>query len=385
MNARLRTWRDAFDTWFDARGELRGVSLFRVCAGPLVAAHLWPFYRAALHGEYYRTSFYVPWFAHYPEPSLPVYTALLTLGMLAAAALSCGIYARVASWLCAGVVAYNFFLSETFFHHNRAFLLTFLGGLCLLPGDDSLALYPRHRDAQATHALWPLWLWRVLACTPYLASSTSKLLDPDWFGGVVTWDRVVRHRHLAEHIVPSAVIDIVASPELHFWLAKLVIAQELAVGIGLWFGRTRYLAVWLALVFHGLIQATAQIQVFSALGIAGLLIWTTPVTRDRTLALRLDLAAGRRFATCVRALDWLARFEIVRTEVGSTVALRERNGSVFTGKQAVWRVLARLPLTAGVGLPAIGFDLARRTITDRDETPHDETPADSYLDHHPTS
>ncbi|MEY4578832.1 MAG: hypothetical protein RL701_3535, partial [Pseudomonadota bacterium] len=206
-------------------------------------------------------------------------------------------------------------------------------------------------------------LWRALACVPYLASSTSKLLDPDWFGGVVTWDRVVRHRHLAEHIVPNALLAIVTSPELHIWLAKLVIAQELAIGVGLWFGRTRYLAVWLALIFHGLIQATAQIQVFSALGIAGLAIWTTPVTRDRQLRLRLDLATGKRLAAWVQALDWLARFEIVSVAAGPAITLHERDGRTCTGKRAVWRVLARLPLTAFVGLPAIGFDLYHRGLT----------------------
>lgn len=353
-------------TWLDARGEMRAVSLFRIVAGPLVVLHLWPFLSDAYRGHYYRDSFYVPWFQHYPELPLPAYRALLVIAAVAAAALSCGYHSRLASWVCSGVVAYNFFLSETFFHHNRTFLLVFLGGLSITHGGDSLSWDARRRGGCGQHgqpapqrALWPLWLWRAEACAPYLASSISKLLDPDWFAGIVTWDRVERHRHLAAHIVPAPLLDIAADPHVHVWLAKLVIALELSVGVGLWFGRTRYLAVWLAVLFHVLVQMSARIQVFSVLGIAGLLIWTTPHTRERTLALRLDHALGRRIAFWVRRLDWLARFDVVAVEVGETVTLFTRDQRQLTGRRAILHVFARLPLTTVFVMPLIGFDLAR--------------------------
>jgi hypothetical protein len=345
---------------FDARGELRGPALFRVCAGPLVAMHLWPFLRDALHGHYYRDSFYVPWFAHYPELSLPAYTALLWLGMLGALVLSLGFGARAASWLCTAIVFYNFFLSETFFHHNRTFLLVFLAGLSLTDATDSLSIDAHlRRTPPPPRPLWPLWLWRVEACVPYLASSTSKLLDPDWFAGIVTWDRVVRHAHEVQAWVPSSLLTLAQNQALHAWLAKSVIALELSVGIGLWFGRTRYLAVWLAVLFHALIQVTARIQVFSVLGIAGLAIWVTPITRDRTLQLRLDQPTARSLARWLPRLDWLARFRIATVMHGPAVTLIDRDGRLFTGRQALLQILARLPLTAFVALPAIGFDLWR--------------------------
>src|SRR5205085_5912309 len=47
-----------FLRWFDARGDMRAVCLFRICAGPLVLVHLWPFASDALSGTYYRDSFY---------------------------------------------------------------------------------------------------------------------------------------------------------------------------------------------------------------------------------------------------------------------------------------------------------------------------------------
>ena len=38
---------------------------------------------------------------------------------------------------------------------------------------------------------WPLWLLRFECAVVYGASGLSKLLDPDWFGGTVPWQRVV--------------------------------------------------------------------------------------------------------------------------------------------------------------------------------------------------
>ena len=357
-------------SWFDARGELRGVCLFRCCAGPLVWIHLWPYFRAALSGSYYRDSFYVPWLSGYPEPSLPVYQALLTAALLAACALSLGWHARVASWICFGVVAYHFFLSETFFHHNRVFLLVFLGGLSLTPCGDALSLDALRRDGPPPlRPLWPLWLWRAEACVPYLASSVSKWLDPDWRAGIVTWDRVERHKHLAPSFVPGAWLELAASPELHFWLAKLVLTLELCVGIGLWLPRTRYAAVWLAVLFHTAIELSARVQVFSLLGIAGLCIWAVPATRDR----RLQLPRGSLLARAVQLGDWLARFQVVLVDPGAAISLQERDGRVFTGRSAVLRTLARLPLTAFFMLPAIGFDLLLTARADPRAVPGDHS------------
>jgi hypothetical protein len=350
-----------FDAWFDAEGSLRGPCLFRVFAGPLVLVHLWPYLRQMLHGEYFADSFYVPWFAAYPEAPRTLYYAILCSGVLSALAMTIGLYARFATRWTFAVVAYNFFLSETFFHHNRSFLLIFLAGASLIDAGRSVSIDALRRGGEgAPVPLWPLHLWRAEACVPYLASSVSKLIDPDWRGGVVTWDRVLRYRHHADALLPPHWVDLVASAEFHAVFAKLVIATELAIGFGLLLPRTRYLAVWLAVVFHALIEVTAQIQVFSLLGIAGLLIWATPRTRDRRLAVRIDTPQGLRLARAVRALDWLARFELQVTRGdGAGIVLVERDGRRYEDRPASLRVLARLPLLAFFFLPLIGWDLQR--------------------------
>ena len=91
---------------------------------------------------------------------------------------------------------------------------------------------------------------------------------------------------------------------------------ELFIAIGLWSRRTRYAAVWVAVIFHLTIEASASVQVFSLLGIAVLLVWAVPSTRDRVL--RIDLSDGRRrrWAAVVRSLDWLARFRIEDAPAG---------------------------------------------------------------------
>ena len=72
------------------------------------------------------------------------------------------------------------------------------------------------RDADAA-PLWPLWLLRVQVCLVYLASGISKLVDPDWFGGLVLWDRVVRYQHVLDPTpLPGWAIDLLTSRWLYY-------------------------------------------------------------------------------------------------------------------------------------------------------------------------
>ncbi len=96
------------------------------------------------------------------------------------------------------VVTYNLFLSTTHVHNNRAYLVIVLGrarGGAVRAGalGRRLAAGPRGLPALPTTApAWPLLLLRFEASVVYGASGLSKLVDPDWFGGTVTWHRVVR-------------------------------------------------------------------------------------------------------------------------------------------------------------------------------------------------
>jgi Vitamin K-dependent gamma-carboxylase len=325
------------DELLGRRVSLRSLALLRVLTGPVVLLHLAPFLSDALQGRTYRDAFYEPYAGWYPEVPDAVYTGLLCLAAAAAVAMSLGFLTRLATTTTFAIVTWNLFLSTTHFHNNRAYLVIVLG---------ILALVPSGRDPWGP--AWPLWLLRFECAAIYGASGLSKLLDPDWFGGTVTWQRVVRARDELGAL-PDWAVSILTDRAFHTGAAKFIVLTELFIALGLWWRGTRYAAVWVAVVFHISIELSASVQVFSLLAIAVLVIWAVPSTRDRVL--RVDPAAGgqRRLAAAVRRLDWLARF---RVEHGKRLELIDRDGSTLRGAPAVAFALSRLPLTAWFALPA---------------------------------
>jgi hypothetical protein len=347
-------------SWLDGRGDLRALVPLRIAVGPLVALHLRPFLTDAARGRIYRDTFFEPYVSWYPELPRSIYVALLWATAAAAILVSLGLATRVAAAATAGGVAYNLFLSETHFHHNRAFLLVILAGVALLPLgrwvslDRALGRYAgRARDAP----LWPLALLRFEVAVAYWASGLSKLLDGDWWGGLVTRLRVEQYGDVAAgRGVPEWLLDVLASPGFHWWFAKAVVLTELAIGIGLFWRRSRLGAVWLAIGFHLAIEVTAQVQVFSLAGLAALVIWVTPRSRDRVLTVRTDSRRVRIFGAMVRLLDWTGRFRVVESPAGPPLLLADRprrDGTpvVRDGREAAAAVLTRLPATFWIAAP----------------------------------
>jgi hypothetical protein len=329
---------EALDELLGRQVSMRSLVVLRVLAGPAVLLHLQPFLSASLDGRIYSDAFYEPYAAWYPELPEALYVGLLWLAAVAAVAMSIGVLARLATATAFGVVAYNLFLSTTHFHNNRAYLVIVLG---------LLAVAPLGRD---TGPAWPLWLLRFECAAVYGASALSKLLDPDWFGGTVPWMRAVQSRDDLGAL-PGWLVSVLTSRDFYTGAAKLVVLTELFIACALWWQKTRYAAVWVAVIFHVSIQASGLVQVFSALGIAVLVIWAVPSTRDRVL-----YVDERRLAL-VRRLDWLARF---RVEPGSQLEVIDRDGTSLRGRPAALLVLSRLPLTAWFALPALLLPAVRR-------------------------
>jgi hypothetical protein len=336
-----------------------------VLAGPAVLMHLRPFLSDALDGRIYRDAFYEPYTAWYPEVPRTIYVGLLLLAAVAAVAMSLGLLTRVATATTFVIVAYNLFLSTTHFHNNRAYLVIVLGLLAVAPCGRELSLDAWVRRRRGRPALdpsapaWPLWLLRFECAAIYGASGLSKLVDPDWFGGTVSWQRVVQARDELDPL-PHWAVSVLTDRSFHTGAAKIIVLTELFIAGGLWSRRTRYAAVWVALVFHLAIEAAASVQVFSYLGIAVLVIWAVPSTRDRIL--RIDLATGRhrRLGAAVRGLDWLARFRVEVAPPGSRLQVVDRDGTTILGAPAAVFALSRLPLTAWFALPALLLPAVRR-------------------------
>jgi uncharacterized membrane protein YphA (DoxX/SURF4 family) len=338
------------DSVFDEPRSLRAAALLRILIGPVVLLHLWPFVSEMLQGRYYADAFYSPWVAFMPEPGKSLYFAMLWACVGSAVMLTLGVLTRFASLYTFGFVAYNFFLSQTHFHNNRAFLLINLGCLALTPSGRLLSVdaWRAGRDSRRDEfaPLWPLYLLRLEAVAVYLASGGSKLLDVDWRGGVVTWDRVMRFLPLLQaSIAPQWLIALVTQQGFHAVFAKIAIATEIGIAFGLLWRRTRYGAIWVALMFHIVIGVALAVEVFSYLAMSALLVWATPRTRDRTLEIDCSDAAGRRLDRCVRRLDWLARFAVTHASPGQAarVTLIDRDGRRLHGGDAVLFALSRCP------------------------------------------
>ncbi len=350
-------WR-ALDDLLAKRVSMRALALLRIAAGPIVVLHLWPFLDDARHGFVYRDAFHHPYVSWYPELPRSLYMGLLWVGAAAAIAMALGIGTRVATATTFSVVAYNLFLSTTHVHNNRAYLVVVLGVLAVAPCGRELSLDQMRRqragDLLPTDAPgWPLWLLRFEAAAVYGASGLSKLLDPDWFDGTVVHGRIVEQRaDMLQHGVPHWVVSLLTNRTFDSVGAKVVIATELFLALGLWARRTRYAAVWLAVCFHVAIQLTASVEVFSYLAIAALVVWAIPSTRDRVLIVDPEIATHRALLQAVHGLDWLGRFR-VESRAGSPITVIDRHGTERTGPAATVLVASRLPVTAWFALPAL--------------------------------
>jgi uncharacterized membrane protein YphA (DoxX/SURF4 family) len=361
---------DRFDDLLGRAVSMRGLALLRVLTGPVVLLHLRPFLADSLDGHTYRDAFHHPYAAWYPELPEAAYVALLWLAAAAAVAMSVGLLTRLATATTFAIVAYNVFLSTTHFHNNRAYLLIVLGALALAPSGRELSLdaWLRRRQEKPARALsapaWPLWLLRFECAAIYAASGFSKLLDPDWFGGTVTWQRVVRARDDLTAL-PDWAVSLLTDRSFHTGAAKFIVLTELFIAAALWSRRTRYAAVWVAVVFHVSIEASASVQVFSFLAIAVLVIWAVPSTRDRVLRIDPTRPGHRRLAALVRGLDWLARFRVEPAPPGSSLEVVDRDGTALGKGPAVAFTLSRLPLTAWFALPALLLPPVRRARSRR--------------------
>lgn len=349
MIARLRSW----DASLDRPVDPRGLVILRMAVGPLVLLHLIPSLV-----ETTAEHFTLPYAGWYPVVPPDVRRVVLWLTIAAAVAVSLGLLTRVAAWVTALGVGWNLFLSQTYFHHNRAFLLILLIGVAVLPTGASLSLdrllgVPAVLSTGGGRRL-ALSVLRAEVALVYLASGFSKLVAADWWGGTVTLIRVERYAADLTERIPGWVLDLLVSPGFHVWAAKAIVLTELFIGAGLLWPRTRLGAVWVAVWFHLAIEATADVQVFSLAAICALVIWVTPASRDRVLLLGTD--SHRATAGAVRWFDWTGRFRVGgHRATGWRVV--DRGGSLRRGGHARWLVLSRLPTTFIVAAPAL---LSRR-------------------------
>jgi hypothetical protein len=339
--ARWRSRLRRFDAAIDSIVDYRALVPLRIAVGLLTLVHLAPFLSASLGGTTYRDTFHIPPPWWYPELPEPVFVVALWIAGGAAAMMAMGFMTRPATIASTTFVVYNLLVTETHYHHNRAFLAVLLVGLSLMPVGDQVSVDARiGRVPPAGAGLgprWPLMLLRFQIAAVYAASGVSKLLDSDWISGVVLQLRVEYQAAAATAAgVPAGLVELATSPTVQWWGAKVVVATEIFIGCGLLWRRTRSAAVWVAIPFHVAIHLTAAVEVFSFAGLAALLIWVEPRSRDRRLT------APPHWAQIVAALDWTGRFSITASE---RWRLEDRDGTVLSDSRAAVRCAALIPVT----------------------------------------
>jgi uncharacterized membrane protein YphA (DoxX/SURF4 family) len=343
--SRLGRWHRQLDDPID----VRALALLRIALGPIVLIHLRPFLEGAANGVIYSDRFTLPFWSWFPELPRGGYVALLWITAAAAILLSVGLATRYVSWVAAVGVTYNVLLSQTHFHHNRAFLIILLFGIAVLPAGRTVSLdaaIARRRGTPLDHfggTRLGLSVLRFEIATVYCASGFSKLIDGDWWGGTVTRIRVEQHQfRLADVGIPDGLIDILTSPGFHSAAAKVVVLTELFIGIGLLVPRLRKGAIWMAMAFHVSIQFTAAVQTFSLAALAALVVWID------TPSGRCIVRAGPRWTMTVRLLDWTGQFRIESAPSGLMIVAGPYE---YRGADARWFVFSRLPATFWFATP----------------------------------
>ena len=239
-----------------------------------------------MRGETFHDRFHHPYVGTLADIPVGVYTALLVAGVVAAALMCAGLLSRFSTAVAVAVVAIHLLISTTHVHNNRAYLVVVLAVLSMAPSGNAYSVdswWRRRRGLDPAPTVvpgWPLWLLRFECATVYGASGLSKLLDPDWFGGTVTWGRVVTQEAMVRaSVLPDIVADVLLDRSFHSVAAKLIVATELFIAVGFWWRRTRPWAVAAAVMFHVMIELSAEVQIFSWLGLAVLFVWADPDLR----------------------------------------------------------------------------------------------------------
>jgi hypothetical protein len=332
----------AFTRWRDETGDTTALGFARMLVGGLLVYEGVRSWQELSASTYFADVFHLAMIPEAFVPSRGVYTAIILLQMALGAVVFVGRFARPALFVSGLLGVYVLLCDRVQFHHNRYSLACFAFLLAFAPCDRAyVAGPPRDR----TGPLWAMRLAQLQMSIIYLASSGSKLMDDDWRGGAVVAVRLAMNRAEAiAHGVPSGFYDLLATPGASSVLAKMAIATELFLSVGLWLPRTRAFALWWGVMFHLTIEVTSRVEIFTWLTLTIYVLFATPDLRARTLVGRGESALVR----AVRSLDWLDRFAF---ELGPSLAVVERDGAPLTGFGAIVGVARALPLLFPLWLP----------------------------------
>jgi hypothetical protein len=336
--------------WLIELGDTYALGLVRALLGGMVFWEALGWARELALRGYFGDVFHLPFIPEACVPSRLVYTGILASMLVLAALGVVGHRARPALAASAMLGIYVLLCDRLQFHHNRYALFCFTGLLSLSPCDRSFLIAGSIESRAAR--IGPLWAQRLAQAQLsliYLASGGGKLSDADWRDGIVLADRMARHSGEAlARGVPAAVVAWIASPGAGSALAKVAIATELFLAIGLWSKRTRVYALWWGVWFHLAIEMTSRVELFTWVTMAAYVLFVTPDVNARKLFFDPSRPKGVIYAHLVRSFDWLARFDVVPWQpdalrTGHSLVVVRRDGSRATGIRAFAMVTRCIP------------------------------------------
>jgi len=340
----------AIRRWRDEVGSTYVLGHVRVALGLLL---FWDSWRAAreLEQGYFGDVFHWPIIPEALVASRATYANLVLARLLLAALVVAGRGARPALLLSAAAGGYVLLCDRLQFHHNRWALLCYALLLSLSPCDRSISV--GSTGAPPGAGVGPLWAARLAqlqVSIVYLASGGSKLLDPDWRSGVVLLERTrLQAASTVAQGIPQGVVEWFSRPDVSSGLAKLAIATELGLAVGLWLPGTRVFALWWGVCFHLTIEASSRVEGFTWLTLAIYALFATPDVRARKFFYDAGRLRGRLAGRAVSWLDWLARFEVKPwapddLRRGRSIVIVRRDGTHATGVRALAMIARCVPL-----------------------------------------
>jgi hypothetical protein len=303
-------------------------------------------YRLHLNG-YFGDVFHMPLVPSALVPSHTLYAALLALQALGCVLALVGVAARPALLVAALLGLYLMACDRLQYHNNRYVLL--LVALLLPFTPCSHSFVPPWRAEPRPGALAPRWAAYLIGAQlslVYLSSSVGKLLDHDWRSGLVMQLRFA-HVHDATW-VPETLRQLATTPAFAQLATVCALASELFLALGVWFPRTRVLALWLGVVFHAGIEAVARVELFSYTMLCSYLVFARPELHERRL---LWSAQRSRLRSALRKLDWLRRFRHEQTEQTDLCVVVDREGREHRGLPALRELARATPLLFPLWLP----------------------------------
>lgn len=303
-------------------------------------------YRLHLNG-YFGDVFHMPLVPSALVPGHTLYAALLGVQALGCVLALVGVAARPALLVAALVGLYLMACDRLQYHNNRYVLLLVALLVPFTPcGRSFVPPWRREPEPGALAPRWAAYLIGVQLSLVYLSSSLGKLLEHDWRSGLVMQLRF-SHVHAATW-VPEALRSLVTTPAFAQLATVGALASELLLALGVWFPRTRVLALWLGVVFHAGIEAVARVELFSYTMLCSYLVFARPELHERRL---LCPANSPRLRTVLRKLDWLRRFRHEQSDQPEPLVVVDREGREHRGLPALRELTRAIPLLFPLWLP----------------------------------